>query len=227
MRGISKLFFGIHANQDVDFDLFEGEVHGLLGENGAGKTTLMNVLCGIYTPDKGALSIEGNPVCFLSPKDAIACGVGMVHQHFMLVPVLSVWENMLLGLKDIPMILDREGTIARIRELSQTYGLEVDPEAKVWQLSIGEQQRVEILKMLYRGTKILILDEPTSVLTPQEVLDFFATLRRMTAIGHAIVLISHKVEEMLSIADKLTILRKGKKSAPFQAKALPGCRLLK
>ena len=211
MRGISKLFFGIHANQDVDFDLFEGEVHGLLGENGAGKTTLMNVLCGIYTPDKGTLSIEGNPVCFLSPKDAIACGVGMVHQHFMLVPVLSVWENMLLGLKDVPMVLDREGTIARIRELSQTYGLEVDPEAKVWQLSIGEQQRVEILKMLYRGTKILILDEPTSVLTPQEVLDFFATLRRMTAIGHAIVLISHKVEEMLSIADKLTILRKGKK----------------
>ena len=154
MRGISKLFFGIHANQDVDFDLFEGEVHGLLGENGAGKTTLMNVLCGIYTPDKGTLSIEGNPVCFLSPKDAIACGVGMVHQHFMLVPVLSVWENMLLGLKDVPMVLDREGTIARIRELSQTYGLEVDPEAKVWQLSIGEQQRVEILKMLYRGTKI-------------------------------------------------------------------------
>lgn len=220
MRGISKLFFGVHANQEVDFDLYEGEVHGLLGENGAGKTTLMNVLCGIYTPDEGTLSIKGDPVCFLSPKDAIACGVGMVHQHFMLVPVLSVWENMLLGLEDVPMVLNRKGTVERIRELSQTYGLEVDPEAKVWQLSIGEQQRVEILKMLYRGTKILILDEPTSVLTPQEVRDFFITLRRMTAMGHGIVLISHKVEEMLSIADKLTVLRKGKKIDTVSSKGI-------
>lgn len=211
MEGIGKIFFGAYANKDVDFDLREGEVHALLGENGAGKTTLMNVLTGIYAPDAGHIRVRGRNVRFLSPRDAIACGIGMVHQHFMLVPVLSVWENMILGMPDVPMVLDKKGTIGRIRALSERYGLAVDPEAKIWQLSIGEQQRVEILKMLYRGTKVLILDEPTSVLTPQEVLAFFATLRRMTEAGHGIVLISHKIEEILAISNRLTVLRKGRK----------------
>lgn len=217
MTGIDKIFFGAYANRGVDFDLRAGEVHALLGENGAGKTTLMNVLTGIYAPDAGQIRLEGRCVRFRSPKDAIARGIGMVHQHFMLVPVLSVWENMILGMPDVPVVLDKKGTIARIRGLSERYGLAVDPEAKIWQLSIGEQQRVEILKMLYRGTKVLILDEPTSVLTPQEVADLFTTLRVMTAAGHGIVLISHKIEEVLSIASRLTVLRKGRKAGAVEA----------
>ena len=168
MRGVDKIFYGKHANKGVDFELLAGEVHSILGENGAGKTTLMNCLAGIYLPDAGSIYIEGKPVFLPNPKAAIGHGVGMVHQHFMLVPVFTVWENIILGLGDIPLVINKEKIIARIREISDRYSLAVDPEAKVWQLSIGEQQRVEILKMLYRGTKVLILDEPTSVLTPQE-----------------------------------------------------------
>ena len=209
MRGIDKTFFGVHANRGVDFDLYPGEVHSLLGENGAGKTTLMNVLSGIYAPDEGTLEVQGVPVAFRSPRDAIARGIGMVHQHFMLVPVLSVWENMILGLEDTPQVLPRRAVVERIRELSGRYGLEVDPLARVWQLSIGEQQRVEILKMLYRGSRVLVLDEPTSVLTPQEAKQLFATLRRMTGEGHGVVFISHKMEEVLALSDRLTVLRKG------------------
>ena len=209
MRGIDKTFFGVYANRGVDFDLFPGEVHSLLGENGAGKTTLMNVLAGLYAPDGGTLEIQGSPATLRSPRDAIARGVGMVHQHFMLVPVLSVWENMILGLEDTPQVLPRRAVIQRIRDLSERYGLEVDPLARVWQLSIGEQQRVEILKMLYRGSRVLVLDEPTSVLTPQEARELFRTLRRMTSEGHGVVFISHKMEEVLSLSDRLTVLRKG------------------
>ena len=213
MRGIDKVFYGQYANNKVDFDLFAGEVHSILGENGAGKTTLMNCLAGLYTPDGGSIYIEGEPVILSNPKVAFGHGIGMVHQHFMLVPVFTVWENIILGLKDLAVVIRKEEVIARIREISAKYGLAVDPEAKIWQLSIGEQQRVEILKMLYRGTKVLILDEPTSVLTPQEIREFFKTIRNMTAAGHGIVLISHKIEEIMEISDRLTVLRKGERIA--------------
>ena len=217
MRGIDKIFYGRHANRGVDFDLFAGEVHSILGENGAGKTTLMNCLAGIYLPDAGSIYIGGEPVFLPNPKAAIDNGIGMVHQHFMLVPVFTVWENIILGLSDIPLVINKEKIIARIREISDRYGLAVNPEAKVWQLSIGEQQRVEILKMLYRGTKVLILDEPTSVLTPQETREFFKTLKNMVAAGHGIVLISHKIEEIMEISDRLTVLRRGERVATRRA----------
>ncbi|MDR3164064.1 MAG: ABC transporter ATP-binding protein [Synergistaceae bacterium] len=217
MSGIDKIFFGAYANKGVDFDLAAGEIHALLGENGAGKTTLMNVLSGIYAPDAGTVRVEGREVRFRSPRDAIAAGIGMVHQHFMLIPVLSVWENMILSMRGIPFVTDKRGTTERIRELSERYSLAVDPEAMVWTLSIGECQRVEILKMLYRGTKVLILDEPTSVLTPQEVRVFFDALRKVTGAGHGIVIISHKIEEILSIAGRMTILRKGERVATVNA----------
>jgi simple sugar transport system ATP-binding protein len=217
MSGIDKIFFGGYANRGVDFDLMSGEVHALLGENGAGKTTLMNVLSGIYAPDAGTVRIDGRDVSFRSPRDAIEAGIGMVHQHFMLIPVLTVWENMLLGMSGVPFVMKKNEIVRRIRELSERYALAVDPEALVWTLSIGEQQRVELLKMLYRGTKVLILDEPTSVLTPKEARDFFAALRIMTAAGHGIILISHKMEEVLSIADRLTVLRKGRRVGTVSA----------
>ncbi|MDL2298350.1 ABC transporter ATP-binding protein [Synergistaceae bacterium OttesenSCG-928-D05] len=220
MRGIDKIFYGAYANKGVDFDLYAGEVHSLLGENGAGKTTLMNCLAGLYLPDAGTILRDGRPVVMASPRAAIENGVGMVHQHFMLVPVFSVWENMVLGLKDEPVRLDKKKIIARIRELSEKYGLHVDPEAKIWQLSIGEQQRVEILKMLYRGTPVLILDEPTSVLTPQETRELFRTVGNMVAAGHGVVLISHKIEEIMEVSDRLTVLRKGVKIATAPASDL-------
>ncbi|MDO5114501.1 MAG: ABC transporter ATP-binding protein [Synergistaceae bacterium] len=217
MRGIDKIFYGQHANRGVDFELLAGEVHSILGENGAGKTTLMNCLAGIYLPDAGTISIEGSHVFLPNPKAAIDNGIGMVHQHFMLVPGFTVWENIILGLGDIPLIIKKDEIIERIREISAKYGLSVNPEASVWQLSIGEQQRVEILKMLYRGTKVLILDEPTSVLTPQETRELFKTLKNMVAAGHGIVLISHKIEEIMEISDRLTVLRKGLRVATRQA----------
>ncbi|WP_303321962.1 ABC transporter ATP-binding protein [Cloacibacillus evryensis] len=217
MRGVDKIFYGKHANKGVEFELLAGEVHSILGENGAGKTTLMNCLAGIYLPDAGSIYIEGKPVFLPNPKAAIGHGVGMVHQHFMLVPVFTVWENIILGLGDIPLVINKEKIIARIREISDRYSLAVDPEAKVWQLSIGEQQRVEILKMLYRGTKVLILDEPTSVLTPQETRELFKTLKDMVAAGHGIILISHKIEEIMEISDRLTVLRKGVRVATREA----------
>jgi simple sugar transport system ATP-binding protein len=225
MRGISKIFYDSYANKEVDFDLFPGEVHSLLGENGAGKTTLMNCLAGIYLPDSGTIEIEGKPVVLSNPRAAIENGIGMVHQHFMLVPVFTVWENMVLGLKNEPLSLNKNKITARIKELSEKYGLKVDPDAKIWQLSIGEQQRVEILKMLYRGTKVLILDEPTSVLTPQETRELFRTLKNMVASGHGIVLISHKIEEIMEISDRLTVLRKGVKIGTVEAKGVSKARI--
>ena len=209
MRGIVKRFPGVVANDRADFDVRAGEVHALLGENGAGKSTLMNVLAGLYQPDDGTIRVEGRPVAFHSPRDAIAAGLGMVHQHFTLVPSQTVTENILLGL-DRPrfrMRLDRFND--EIAALGETFGLRVDPRAKIWQLSVGEQQRVEILKMLYRGVRILIMDEPTAVLAPQEVEELFRTLRAMTAQGHSIVFISHKLAEVVAIADRITVMRRG------------------
>jgi ABC-type uncharacterized transport system ATPase subunit len=213
MRGITKRFPGVLANDAVDFDLRPGEIHALLGENGAGKSTLMNVLTGLYRPDQGSILIGGQAVAFNSPRDAIAQGIGMVHQHFMLVPTQTVTENILLGLDRPAFIVNLPQYDKVIADLAKQYGLEVDPRAKIWQLSVGEQQRVEILKMLYRGTQVLIMDEPTAVLAPQEILQLFETLRSMVAGGKSIVFISHKLDEVMRIADRITVLRKGQMTA--------------
>jgi len=213
MHGIVKRFPGLVANDHVDFDLRHGEVHALLGENGAGKSTLMNILAGLYHADEGTTLVEGVPVRFHSPRDAIAAGLGMIHQHFTLVPSLTVTENILLGLDQPRFRLDLARYEGAIRKLAEDVGLRVDPSAKVWQLSVGEQQRVEILKMLYRGAKILIMDEPTAVLAPQETEELFRTLRGMTARGESIVFISHKLDEVLAIADRITVLRRGRVTA--------------
>ena len=211
--GIVKAFPGVVANDHVDFDVRPGEVHALLGENGAGKSTLMNILAGLYQPDAGRLLMGGAPVSFRSPRDAIAHGVGMVHQHFALVPSQTVAENVLLGLDRPRFRLDLRATEAQVETMSKDLGLHVDPRAHVWQLSIGEQQRVEILKMLYRKAQILIMDEPTAVLAPQETEELFITLRRLTETGRSVVLISHKLGEVLSIADRITVMRAGRVTA--------------
>jgi ABC-type uncharacterized transport system ATPase subunit len=213
MHGIGMRFPGVLANDHVDFDLRPGEVHALLGENGAGKSTLMNVLVGLYQPDEGSIAVDGVGVNFRSPRNAIASGLGMVHQHFTLVPSMSVTENILLGLDKPRFRLSLGRYEAKIAALAKSVGLKVDPAAKVWQLSVGEQQRVEILKMLYRGVRILIMDEPTAVLAPQEVEDLFRTLRAMTERGDSIVFISHKLDEVLAIADRITVMRRGKVTA--------------
>ena len=210
LRGIDKSFPGVVANQGVDFAARWGEVHALLGENGAGKTTLMSILAGLYRPDAGQIVIDGTPVVFHSPKDAIAHGVGMVYQHYRLVPSQTVAENLMLGLNDVPFTLNTRRVAQQVRELSQRYRLHVDPSRPVWQLSVGEQQRVEILKTLQRGARILILDEPTAVLTPQESEDLMRTLRQIAAEGRTVILISHKLEEVRSVADRVTVLRGGK-----------------
>ena len=213
MRGIVKRFPGVLANDHVDFNLRDGEVHALLGENGAGKSTLMNVLAGLYKPEEGSVFIQGQRVNFNSPRDAIAHGLGMVHQHFMLVPSQTVTENILLGLNEPRFLLRLPEFDQRILALQEQYGLKVDPKAKIWQLSVGEQQRVEVLKMLYRGARVLIMDEPTAVLTPQEVRELFATLRSMTERGHSIIFISHKLDEVLNIANRVTVLQRGRVTA--------------
>ena len=210
MRGIVKRFPGVLANDRVDFDVRAGEVHALLGENGAGKSTLMRQLYGLYQPDEGQILVDGRRVSFRSPADAIRAGIGMVHQHFMLVPTLTVAENVSLGLPSSRgPLTDLDRVSARIRELAAAYGLKVEPDVPVWQLAVGEQQRVEIVKALYRGASVLILDEPTAVLTPQEVDDLFGTLRRMAAEGHALIFISHKLREVMAISDRVTVLRDG------------------
>ena len=210
MRGIIKRFPGVLANDRVDFELRKGEVHALLGENGAGKSTLMNVLAGLYRPDAGTITVQNELVNFSSPRDAILAGIGMVHQHFMLVPSQSVTENVLLGLNEPRFRMQLSLYNRKIAELAKQYGLHVDPAAKIWQLTVGEQQRVEILKMLYRGAEVLIMDEPTAVLAPSEIDELFKTLRSMTAQGKSIVFISHKLHEVMEIADRVTVLQKGK-----------------
>ena len=209
MVGIEKAFPGVVANRGVDFTARWGEVHGLLGENGAGKTTLMSILAGLYRPDAGQICVDGQPVVFHSPRDAIDHGVGMVYQHYRLVASQTVAENLLLGLPGVPFRLNARTVIRQARELSQRYQLHVDPSRPVWLLSVGEQQRVEILKTLQRGARILILDEPTAVLTPQESQDLMRTLRQIAEEGRTVILISHKLEEVRSVADRVTVLRGG------------------
>ena len=211
MEGITKRFPGVVANDRVDFDVRPGEVHTLLGENGAGKSTLMKILYGLYHADEGGIRLRGETVTIDSPSDAIEQGIGMIHQHFMLVPTLTVAENVALGLPAGRRLLqDLDPVRRRIRELSEAYGLQVDPEAYIWQLAVGERQRVEIMKAIYRDVSILILDEPTSVLTPSEVEDLFVTLRQMTDGGRGLVFISHKLHEVMSLSDRITVLRGGR-----------------
>jgi general nucleoside transport system ATP-binding protein len=212
MRGITKRYPGVVANDAIDLDVRPGEIHALLGENGAGKTTLMNILYGLARPDDGQILLDGAEVHLTGPSDAIKRGISMVHQHFMLVPVLTVAENIVLGDESITgaFFLDHDQAHRRIVELGRRFGFEVDPEAKVGSLSVGWQQRVEILKALYRDARILVLDEPTAVLTPQETEEIFEVLRRLAAEGHSIVFISHKLYEVLEIADRITVIRRGK-----------------
>jgi ABC-type uncharacterized transport system ATPase subunit len=219
LRGITKRFPGIVANDRVDFDLRKGEVHALLGENGAGKSTLMNVLYGLYHPDEGEILINGKPAELGSPKAAIENGIGMVHQHFMLIPVMTVAENIVLATEPVHngLLLDYAAAEARVREISTRFGLAVDPRALVHDITVGQQQRVEILKALYRGADILILDEPTAVLTPQEAHELFAIIRGLTEQGKSIVFITHKLNEVTEIADRITVLRRGKKVETLRA----------
>jgi simple sugar transport system ATP-binding protein len=212
LRGITKTFPGVLANDSVDLTLEKGEIHALLGENGAGKTTLMNILYGLYKPDKGQILVQGEEVSIHSPSDAITRGIGMVHQHFMLIPVMTATENVMLGVEPTRagVFLDRARVEKSIREISQQYGLDVDPRAYIGDLPVGSQQRVEIIKVLYRQAEILILDEPTAVLTPQEVDGLFKILRSLVAKGKSIIFITHKLKEVMAIADRITVLRGGR-----------------
>src|SRR5437879_5051141 len=212
MRGITKRFPGVLANDRVDFEAAAGEVHALLGENGAGKSTLSNILTGLYRPDEGEIFLDGRPVHFQVPRDALDAGICMVHQHFRLVEPFTVAENVVLGDhrgEGRTFRLRRRLIERRVAELSKRYGLAVDPRARIWQLSLGEQQRVEILKALYREARILILDEPTAVLTPQESEALFETLRGIAAEGRTVIFISHKLHEVKAGADRVTVLRGG------------------
>ncbi len=219
MRGITKRFPGIVANDGVDFEAAQGEVHALLGENGAGKTTLSHILTGLYRADEGTISLDGRRVDFASPREAIDAGVGMVHQQFRLVSRFTVAENLMLGdrrgagrrFRIVPGVVD-----AQVRELGKRYSLGIDPRARVWQLSVGEQQRVEILKALYQQARVLILDEPTAVLTPQEADALFVTLREIAAEGRTVIFISHKLNEVKAVSDRVTVLRAGKAIATVE-----------
>jgi len=208
MKGISKTFGAVKANENIDLTVFSGEIHALLGENGAGKSTLMNMLSGIYHPDGGTISIYGKEVSFRSPKDSIGIGIGMIHQHFKLVDILTATENITIGQRG--RFFTRGKELARkVREVSDQYGLDINPDKKVYEMSVGEKQTLEIIKVLYRGAKILILDEPTAVLTPQEIKRLFQILRNMKAQGCAVVIITHKLNEVMEISDRVTVLRKG------------------
>ena len=213
LRDIVLRFPGVLANDHVNFNMYPGEIHALLGENGAGKSSLMNVLIGLYKPTSGQIYIHGEEQHFNSPKDAIAKGIGMVHQHFMLVQNQTVTENIILGLDKPRFFLNLKKYDEEVRALAESVGVNIDPTAKIWQLSVGEQQRVEILKILYRGADILIMDEPTAVLAPQEADELIDTLKGMAAQGKSIAFISHKLNEVQAVADRLTILRRGKVTA--------------
>ena len=220
LKGIVKRFPGVLANDHIDFDLYPGEVHSLLGENGAGKTTLMSILYGLYQPDEGEIFVKGQQVHFTSAQDAIRKGLEMVHQHFQLVKTFTVAENIILGQPSSrgPLLEDKKKVRQRILEISEQFGLEVNPEAEIWQLSVGEQQRVEILKALYRGAEVLILDEPTAVLTPQEASELLIIIKDLAAQGRAVVFISHKLNEVLAISNRITILRDGHRVSTVRPK---------
>jgi ABC-type uncharacterized transport system ATPase subunit len=220
LRGITKRFPAVVANEQVDFEAAAGEVHALLGENGAGKTTLSNILTGLYRPDEGEIVLFGKPVEFHSPRDALDAGIAMVHQHFRLVSPFTVAENVVLGdQRDVgrSFVLKPRAIERRVAELSKRFGLAVDPRARIWQLSVGEQQRVEILKALYQEARVLILDEPTAVLTPQEADALFETIRAMAADGRTVIFISHKLHEVKAVADRVTVLRRGRAVATASA----------
>ncbi|MGN1083148.1 MAG: ATP-binding cassette domain-containing protein, partial [Candidatus Avispirillum sp.] len=208
LKGVSKSFGHVVANKDVNLQVRRGEILAVLGENGSGKTTLMNMISGIYYPDEGQIFVDGREVVISSPKDAFRYGIGMIHQHFKLVDIFSAAENIILGIKD------KEGfsmkrSVAKVREITERYGFVMDPEKKVYEMSVSEKQTVEIIKALYRGADILILDEPTAVLTPQEIDRLFDVLCRMRDDGKAIIIITHKLHEVLSISDRVSVLRKG------------------
>jgi ABC-type uncharacterized transport system ATPase subunit len=227
MQGITKQFPGVLANDHIDFDLRRGEVHGLLGENGAGKSTLMCILSGLYRHDEGKILIEGKEADYDSPRAGSTLGIGMVYQHFALVPTFTVVENLLLGLNRAGLLLRPKEVANSVREMSKKYGLEVDSDAKISQLSIGQQQRVEILRILLGGAKILILDEPTSVLSPVETDQFFNVLRSLASEGRGIIFISHKLEEAFKVCDRITVLRQGRKIGTFESKSLEKAELVK
>ncbi len=210
LRGIVKTFPGVVANAGIDLTITPGEVLALLGENGAGKSTLMNIVAGLYHPDSGTILFGGEPGGLHSPRDAIARGIGMVHQHFRLIDAFTVTENVLLGWHEPRFLLNAPADAARVARIAEDHGLSVDPQAHIWQLSVGERQRVEILKMLYRDARVLILDEPTAVLTPQEVTLLFTAMRRIARDGRSVVFISHKLDEVMTIADRIIVLRAGR-----------------
>ena len=210
LRKIDKSFYGVLANADVDFSLARGEVHTLLGENGAGKSTLCSVMAGLYRPDAGEMLMDGKPIVLKSPKDALAAGIGMVYQHFRLVSNLTVAENLALGNPEVGLRLSKSELEAEARELGERYDFPVDPTARIWQLSVGQQQRVEILKLLYRDVRILILDEPTAVLTPQEGQALFRTMRTLADEGRSLIFVSHKLHEVKQVSDRVTVLREGR-----------------
>ena len=209
MKHITKRFASVVANEDVNLSVKKGEVHALLGENGAGKSTLMNCLYGMYDSYEGEIWFNGQKVVINDPKQAIALGIGMVHQHFMLIPALTVIENVVLGLKENKQVLDLKAAAERFTELGKRYNMEIDPWVRVEQLSVGQQQRLEILKALYRDAKLLILDEPTAVLTPDEVDGLFDMMNKLTSEGHTVIFISHKLNEIMKICDRCTVLRQG------------------
>ena len=219
MVNVCKYFAGVRANYNVNLQVRKGEVHALLGENGAGKSTLMNVLYGLYRPTSGEIYLDGNKVEITSPGKAISLGIGMVHQHFMLVPALSVIENVVMGTKSGKHgILDLKKAEKKFMEIANHYHMEIDPHAMVWQLTVGQQQRLEILKAIYRGAKLFILDEPTAVLTPQEVNELFKMIRLLTSQGNTVIFISHKLNEVMEICDRMTVLRLGEVVGTVNAK---------
>jgi len=224
MKNISKAFGSVKANENVNLTVYNGEIHALLGENGAGKSTLMSMLSGIYTPDSGIISIQGKEVEFSSPKDSIALGIGMIHQHFKLVDVMTAKENMVMGSKGIA--LHGKQLTKEMQAICDKYGLDIKPDKKVYEMSVGEKQTLEIIKVLYRGAKILILDEPTAVLTPQEIKRLFAILRNMKEKGCAIVIITHKLGEVMEISDRITVLRRGQSIETVETKDVEVNRLI-